>query len=86
MKNYNKKIINGHLLKLDWTNLRDKNNNIKRIKNKYNNIDNYKESKILYNVSILNFIFIFFNYIGIYWQFGFECKRRRTFFFFKRKI
>ena len=73
MKNYNKKIINGHLLKLDWTNLRDKNNNLKRVKNKYNNIDNYKESKILYNVSILNFIFIFFNYIGIYWQFRFKC-------------
>ena len=70
MKDYNKKIINGHLLKLDWTNLRDKNNNLKRAKNKFKNNDTSKENKILYNVSIFNFIFLFFlfiNYIGIYW-------------------
>ena len=60
MKDYNKKIINGHLLKLDWTNLRDKNNNLKRAKNKFKNNDTSKENKILYNVSIFNFIFLFF--------------------------
>ena len=60
MKDYNKKIINGHLLKLDWTNLRDKNNNLKRAKNKFKNNDNSKDNKILYNVSIFNFIFLFF--------------------------
>ena len=73
MKDYNKKIINGHLLKLDWTNLRDKNNNLKRAKNKFKNNDTSKDNKILYNVSIFNFIFLFFNYIGIYWQFRFKC-------------
>ena len=62
LKNYNKKIINGHLLKLDWTNLRDKNNNLKRTKNKFKNNDNSKDNKILYNVSIFNFIFLFFIY------------------------
>ena len=60
MKNYNKKIINGHLLKLDWTNLRDKNNNLKRAKNKFKNNDTSKDNKILYNVSIFNYIFLFF--------------------------
>ena len=60
MKDYNKKIINGHLLKLDWTNLRDKNNNLKRAKNKFKNNDNSKENKILYNVSILILYFSFF--------------------------
>ena len=60
MKDYNKKIINGHLLKLDWTNLRDKNNNLKRAKNKFKNNDTSKDNKILYNVSIFNFIFLFF--------------------------
>ena len=73
MKDYNKKIINGHLLKLDWTNLRDKNNNFKRAKNKFKNNDTSKDNKILYNVSIFNFMFLFFNYIGIYWQFRFKC-------------
>ena len=73
MKDYNKKIINGHLLKLDWTNLRDKNNNLKREKNKFKNNDTSKDNKILYNVSIFNFMFLFFNYIGIYWQFRFKC-------------
>ena len=65
MKDYNKKIINGHLLKLDWTNLRDKNNNLKRAKNKFKNNDNSKENKILYNVSIFNFIFLFFYFLII---------------------
>ena len=65
MKDYNKKIINGHLLKLDWTNLRDKNNNLKRAKNKFKNNDTSKENKILYNVSIFNFIFLFFFYLII---------------------
>ena len=65
MKDYNKKIINGHLLKLDWTNLRDKNNNLKRAKNKFKNNDNSKDNKILYNVSIFNFIFLFFYFLII---------------------
>ena len=56
MKEYNKKKIKGHLLKLNWTNLGQKNhNNLKQNKNSNNNKyniydDNTKENKVLYTV------------------------------------
>ena len=52
LKEYNKKTIKGHLLKLNWTNLNQKNYNMRYSnnpqKNKYN--DNTKENKVLYTV------------------------------------
>ena len=52
LKEYNKKTIMGHLLKLNWTNLNQKNYNMRysnnSTKNKYN--DNTKENKVLYTV------------------------------------
>ncbi len=52
LKEYNKKKIKGHLLKLNWTNLNQKNYNLRQsnniIKNKYN--DNTKENKVSYTV------------------------------------
>ena len=52
LKEYNKKTIKGRLLKLNWTNLNQKNYNMRYSnnlpKNKYN--DNTKENKVLYTV------------------------------------
>jgi RNA recognition motif-containing protein len=55
LKDYNGKIINGLLLKLNWTKLSQKINNTKK-KNNNNNMNNYESSKdnqnIFYTVSL----------------------------------
>lgn len=51
LKEYDKKKINGHLLKLNWTNLGQKNYNSKHSNNKNN--DTSKENKIIYTVRII---------------------------------
>ena len=64
MNDYNGKVINGHLLKLNWTNLNVKSNHPKK--------NNYKNEQNNYTVSI----YIVYYIIDLYWEFRYKHKRR----------